>query len=260
MRVLIVDDEPLARTALARILIARSDVEHFDSAADAIEAEDRLAENDYDVMLLDISLPARTGLELLDRLRQRLKPVPSVVFVTAYAQHALTAFEKHAADYILKPFSSARVNEALEFASQRTQSERAVKLLELLPHLRSLNDDRSSKIAIRSNGRILFINPQDVAVVQAQGNYVLLQQEKGTYLLKESISSAADKFKAYGFVRIHRSVLVNASFVEEIRSRSTGEYELRIRGGNQYIVTRTYKDNLKALARMWMGSGTLLAD
>ena len=100
MRVLIVDDEPLARTALARILIARSDVEHFDSAADAIEAEDRLAENDYDVMLLDISLPARTGLELLDRLRQRQKPVPSVVFVTAYAQHALTAFEKHAADRI----------------------------------------------------------------------------------------------------------------------------------------------------------------
>jgi two-component system LytT family response regulator len=135
-----------------------------------------------------------------------------------------------------------------------------VKLLELLPHLRSLNNDRSSKIAIRSNGRILFINPQDVAVVHAQGNYVLLQQEKGTYLLKESISSAADKFKAYGFVRIHRSVLVNASFVEEIRSRSTGEYELRIRGGHQYIVTRTYKDNLKALARMWMGSGTLLAD
>ena len=256
MRVLIVDDEPLARTALARILLARSDVERFDSAADAIEAEDRLAENDYDVMLLDISLPARTGLELLDRLRQRQKPV----FVTAYAQHALTAFEKHAADYILKPFSSERVNEALEFASQRTQSERAVKLLELMPHLRNLNDDRSSKIAIRSNGRILFIHPKDVAVVQAQGNYVLLQQEKGSYLLKESISRAADKFKAYGFVRIHRSVLVNAAFVEEIRSRSTGEYELRIKGGNQYIVTRTYKDNLKALARMWMGSGTLLAD
>jgi two-component system LytT family response regulator len=260
MRVLIVDDEPLARTALARILLARSDVDRFDSAADAIEAEDRLAENDYDVMLLDINLPARTGLELLDRLRQRQKPVPSVVFVTAYAQHALTAFEKHAADYILKPFSSERVNEALEFASQRTQSERAVKLLELMPHLRDLNDDRSSRIAIRSNGRILFIHPKDVAVVEAQGNYVLLQQEKGSYLLKESISKAADKFKAYGFVRIHRSVLVNAAFVEEIRPRSTGEYELRIRGGNQYIVTRTYKDNLKALARMWMGSGTLLAD
>ena len=152
-------------------------------------------------------------------------------------------------EYILKPFSSERVNEALEFTSQRTQSERAVKLLELMPHLRTLNDDRSSKIAIRSNGRILFINPHDAAVVQAQGNYALLRQEKGSYLLREPMNLA------YGFVRIHRSVLVNASFAEEIRSRSTGEYELRIRGGNRYIVTRTYKDNLKALARVWMGSG-----
>lgn len=260
MRVLIVDDEPLARTALAQILTARTDVEHFDSAADAIEAEEHLADNDYDVMLLDISLPARTGLELLDRLRQRRKAVPSVVFVTAYAQHALAAFEKHAADYILKPFSSERVNEALEFASRRTQSERAAKLLELMPHLRTLNDDRSSKIAIRTNARIVFIDPREVAVVQAQGNYVLLQQEKGSYLLKESMASAAEKFKAYGFVRIHRSVLVNSSFVEYIRSRSTGEYELRIKGGKQYVVTRTYKNNLKALARLWVGRGALLAD
>jgi DNA-binding LytR/AlgR family response regulator len=260
MRVLIVDDEPLARTALARILTARPDVEHFESAADAIEAEERLATHDYDVILLDISLPERTGLELLDRLHQRQKPVPSVIFVTAYAQHAVTAFEKHAVDYILKPFSSERVNEALEFASRRTESERAIKLLELMPHLRALNDDSSSKIAIRSDGRILFIDPRDVAVVQAKGNYILLQQEKGSYLLKESISMAADKFKTYGFVRIHRSVLVNSLFVEEIRPRSTGEYELRMRGGDHYTVTRTYKNNLKGLAKMWIGSGTLLAD
>jgi DNA-binding LytR/AlgR family response regulator len=88
----------------------------------------------------------------------------------------------------------------------------------------------------------------------------LLQQDKGSYLLKETISAAAEKFQAYGFVRIHRSVLVNASFVEEIRPRATGEYELRVKGGNQYVVTRTYKNNLKALAKTWMGGGTLLAE
>jgi DNA-binding LytR/AlgR family response regulator len=260
MRVLIVDDEPLVRTALERILTARPDVERFDSAADAMEAEERLANNDYDVMLLDINLPARTGLELLDRMGQCQKAAPSVVLVTAYAQHAVTAFEKHAVDYILKPFSPERVNQALEFASRRTESERAAKLLELMPHLRAATGERTSRIAIRSNGRILFINPRDVAVIRAQGNYVLLQQNKGSYLLKESISTAADKFQAYGFVRIHRSVLVNASFVEEIRPRSTGEYELRLKGGNQYVVTRTYKNNLKTLAKTWMGSGALLAD
>lgn len=260
MRVLIVDDEPLARTALARILAARPDVEHFDSAQDAIEAEEYLSKSNYDVLLLDISLPARTGLELLDRLQQSHKPIPSVIFVTAYAQHAVTAFEKHAVDYILKPFASDRVNQALEFASRRSESERAVRLLELLPQLRTLNDERSSKIAIRSNGRILFINPRDVVVVQAQGNYVLLQQEKGSYLLKETISKAADEFKSYGFVRIHRSVLVNSRFVEEIRPRSTGEYELRIKGGHQFTVTRTYRNNLKTLSALWIGSGTLLAE
>lgn len=261
MRVLIVDDESLVRIALERIVSARPDIEHFDSAADAIEAEERLINNDYDVMLLDISLPARTGLELLDRMRQKgQRSAPSVVFVTAYAQHALSAFERHAVDYILKPFSSERVNQALEFASRRTEGERAARLLELMPDLVAVTNQKTSKIAIRSNGRIIFIDPRDVAVVQAQGNYVLLQQERGSYLLKESISTAADKFQAYGFVRIHRSVLVNASFVEEIRPRSTGEYELRVKGGNQYTVTRTYKNNLKTLAQIWMGSGALLAD
>jgi DNA-binding LytR/AlgR family response regulator len=260
MKVLIVDDEPLVRTALERILTARRDVERFDSAVDAIDAEERLISNHYDVMLLDINLPARSGLELLDRMGQWEKATPSVVLVTAYAQHAVTAFEKHAVDYILKPFSPERVNQALEFAARRGESERATRLLELMPHLRAATDQTAPKIAIRSSGRILFIDPRNVAVIRAQGNYVLLQQEKGSYLLKESISTAADKFQTYGFVRIHRSVLVNASFVEEIRPRSTGEYELQLKGGSQYVVTRTYKNNLKALAKTWMGNGTLLAD
>ena len=119
MRVLIVDDEPLARTALAQILAARPDVERFDAAADAFEAQEHLAKANYDVMLLDISMPELSGLDLLGGLQRQGRPLPSVVMVTAYAQHAVAAFEKHAVDYILKPFSSERVNQALEFASRR---------------------------------------------------------------------------------------------------------------------------------------------
>ena len=259
MRVLIVDDEPLARTALAQILAARSDVERFDSASDAIEAQERLSKHSYDVMLLDISMPELSGLELLGRLQQYGRPLPSVVLVTAHAQHAVAAFEKHAVDYVLKPFSSERVNQALEFAFRRTASERAARFVELMPHLPMLQQ-KSPKIAIKSNGRILFIDPRDLVAVQAEGNYVLLQQEAGSYLLRESISTIAEKLKPYGFVRIHRSVLVNASFVQEIRPCATGEYELRVRGGKEYTVTRTYKKNLKALARFWMGTGNFLAD
>jgi two-component system LytT family response regulator len=259
MRVLIVDDEPLARTALAQILAARPDVERFDSASDAIEAQERLSKHSYDVMLLDISMPELSGLELLGRLQQYGRPLPSVVLITAHAQHAVAAFEKHAVDYVLKPFSSERVNQALEFAFRRTASERAARFVELMPHLPMLQQ-KSPKIAIKSNGRILFIDPHDLVAVQAEGNYVLLQQEAGSYLLRESISTIAEDLKPYGFVRIHRSVLVNASFVQEIRPCATGEYELRVRGGKEYTVTRTYKKNLRALARFWMGTGTFLAD
>ena len=257
MRVLIVDDEPLARAALAKIMTANPDVESFDSANDAIEAQERLSKDSYDVILLDISMPELSGLDLLRRLRQNEHPLPSVVFVTAHAQYAVAAFEKHAADYVLKPFSTERVNQALEFACRRTASERAARLMEFMPHLRT---PPNSKIGIKSNGRILFVDPHDVVVVQAEGNYVLLQRETGSALLRESISTIAEKLKAYGFVRIHRSVLVNASFVQEIRPCATGEYQLRVRDGREYTVTRTYKKNLRSLAAFWIGTGTFLTD
>jgi two-component system, LytTR family, response regulator len=260
MRVLIVDDEPLALTALAQILAARADVEHFDAAPDALEAQQRLSKDVYDVMLLDINMPEVSGLELLGRLQRSDRPAPSVVLVTAHSEHAVAAFEKHAVDYVLKPFTRERVNQALDFAAQRTASERAVRLVELMPHLRPAAPPASSKIAIKNNGRILFIEPRELAVVQAEGNYVLLQQESGSYLLRESISTIAEKLKPYGFVRIHRSVLVNASFVRELRPCSTGEYELRLKDGKEFTVTRTYKKNLRALARYWVGAGAFPPD
>lgn len=258
MRVLIVDDEPLARTALAQILEARPDVEGFDAANDAIEAQERLAHENYDVMLLDVSMPELSGLELLSRLEHDRRPIPSVVFVTAYAQYALAAFERHAVDYIVKPFSDERVNQALDFAFHRSASERAARLLEFLPYLKALAPQHSAKIAIKSNGRILFVDPCDVVAVEAEGNYVLLQREKGSDLLRESISTIADKLRPFGFIRIHRSVLVNAAFVLDIRPCPTGEYQLRLKDGRVYTVTRTYKKNLSGLAGFWIGTGTFL--
>jgi two-component system LytT family response regulator len=260
MRVLIVDDEPLARAALAKILTANPAVESFDSANDAIEAQQRLSKDTYDVMLLDISMPELSGLDLLGRMQRNERPLPSVVFVTAHAQFAVAAFEKHAVDYVLKPFSGERVNQAIEFACRRTASERAARLIEWMPRPQALTQQRSSKIGIKSNGRIVFIDPHDVVAVQAEGNYVLLQRETGSDLLRESISTIAEKLKAYGFVRIHRSVLVNPSFVQEIRPCTTGEYQLRVKDGRQYTATRTYKHNLKSLAAFWIGTGTFLTD
>jgi two-component system LytT family response regulator len=254
MRVLIVDDEPLARNALEQALRGRNDIEALDSAIDAIQALAMMQKEKYDVVLLDIRMPELSGIELADRLNKRIRPVPSIIFVTAHDQHAVAAFENHAVDYVLKPFSSDRIHDALNVAFRRTDNERAARLLRTLPHLETLLSRPSSKVAIKAKGRILFIDPKEVAIIRAEGNYALLEKRSGSYLLRESLSVLAEKLKPHGFIRIHRSVLVNTSFVEEIRPCSTGEYVLRVTGGQELTVSRMYKNNLKSIAQLWIGT------
>jgi len=260
MRVLIVDDECLAQTALANVLSARSDVEHFDTANDAIEALEKLATGSYDVLVLDINMLDLSGTEIVDRLRERKLPLPSIVFVTANVEHAVAAFQRHTVDYVLKPFSNERINEALDRASRRAKGEQAAKLIETLPQLQKVSRPGPPMIAIKAKGRILFINPGDVVAVQAEGNYVSLQRESDSYLLRESISVVAEKLRPYGFIRVHRSALVNTSFVVEIKPYSTGRYGLRVKGGKEYAITRGYKKNLKSLTEFRIGSGVFLAE
>jgi DNA-binding LytR/AlgR family response regulator len=260
MRVLIVDDEPLEETALANILSTRRDAEHLDSANGASEALDKLATNSYDVLLLDINMLELAGTQLVEQLRERNLPLPSIVFVTAHVEHAVAAFEKFTVDYVLKPFSTNSINEALDRASRRAKGERAAKLIESLPQLQKLSAPGHPMIAIKAKGRILFINPRDVVAVQAEGNYVSLQRESDSYLLRESISAVAEKLKPYGFIRIHRSALVNTSFVVEIKPYSAGKYGLRVKGGKEFAVTSGYKKNLKPLTEFRIGSGAFLTE
>ncbi|MFZ3216108.1 MAG: LytTR family DNA-binding domain-containing protein [Candidatus Acidiferrales bacterium] len=127
--------------------------------------------------------------------------------------------------------------------------------LDFLPQLEGTLA-RPSRIAIKARGRILFIDPAEVVAVEAQGNYVLLRRAQGSELLRESISIAAEKLAPYGFVRIHRSVIVNSAFVEEIQPWATGEYILRVKGGKQFTVSRTYRKNLHALTPLWIGTNS----
>jgi two-component system, LytTR family, response regulator len=124
----------------------------------------------------------------------------------------------------------------------------------LPPQLQIATKGSASRIAIKAGKKILFVDSADIIAVEAEGNYVLLQHKSSGYLLRESISTMAEKLSLFGFVRIHRSSLVNAAFVEEIQPLSTGEYVLRLRGGRKYIVTRTYKKNLQLLAESWIGT------
>lgn len=144
---------------------------------------------------------------------------------------------------------------ALDFA--RGVEAQTPRSTETLPRLKALAKAQSVRVAIKVRGRILFINLRDVVSVQAAGNCVWLQRNASSYLLREPISVVAETLETHGFIRIHRSMLVNTSFVEEIKPLSTGEYCLRVEDGKEYTVTRTYKKNLKSLAELWIGTGAL---
>ena len=133
----------------------------------------------------------------------------------------------------------------------------AASLMRVSRQLETIAKRQGPRIAFKAKGTILLLNLFDIVAVQAEGNYVSLQHRPHHYLVHESLSSMADKLKPYGFIRIHRSVVVNISAVEEVQPLPTGEYRLRVRGGKEYLVTRTYKHNLRDLAQLWVGTERL---
>lgn len=155
--------------------------------------------------------------------------------------------------YEITPFLPENVHAA---ASQHARAlpQRTGTSPQVSPLIPVSKNLKAPRMAIKAKGRILFIDPTELVSVHAEGNYVLLQKHTGSYLLRATMSEMVDKLERYGFIRIHRSILVNRVFVEEMQSYSTGNYGLRIRGGKVYAVSRTYKKNLKLLADCWLGT------
>ena len=189
---------------------------------------------------------------------ERYYPVSAAASPRAFDEHTSTAIEKRAVDQVLKPASTDRIRRAVDTAFRGTAEEHPAELAETLPQLRTFSQRQSAKIAIKAKGSIVFIDPNDVIAVEAEGNYVSVQRRSDSYWLRESISVMAEILKPYGFVRIHRSVLVNSSCVEQIKSRPARAYGLRTTNGKEYTVTRTYKNNLKSLAAAWIGTDIFL--
>jgi len=160
-------------------------------------------------------------------------------------------------DYPLESRAEDRSYEPVDTSLLPATRVDATNLIRTLRQLEAIAKRQAPRIAFRTKGRILFLNLAEIVAVQAEGNYVSLQHRLNPYLLRESLSSMAEKLKPYGFIRIHRSVVVNISAVEEIQPLATGEYRLRVKGGKTYLVTRTYKDNLRDLAQLWVGSERL---
>jgi DNA-binding LytR/AlgR family response regulator len=160
----------------------------------------------------------------------------------------------------LTPALGSRLGHAISTLEEKMQAGRTASISKVLPELQNPTSRKSVRIAIKAKGKILLIDPVDVIAVEAHGNYVLVQHASRSHLLRESISTMEEKLSPHGFVRIHRSVLVNAALVEEIQPWSTGEYVLRVRGGKEYTVTRTYKKNLQLLAQSWIGTDGFAAE
>ena len=160
-------------------------------------------------------------------------------------------------DYSVKSTSDDGFFESAASSSLPVTRVDAADLTRLLQQLEVIAKRRAPRIAFKVQGRILFLDLADIVAVQAEGNYVSLRHRPNPYLLRESLSAMAEKLKPYGFIRIHRSVVVNISAVEEIQPLPTGEYRLRVKGGKEYLVSRTYKDNLRDLAQLWVGSERL---
>ena len=160
-------------------------------------------------------------------------------------------------DYPLESKTEDRFYEPADASLLPVTRGDAANLIRALQQFEAIAKRQGPRIAFKAKGRILFVDLAEIVAVQAEGNYVSLRHRPHPYLLRESLSSMAEKLKPYGFIRIHRSVVVNISAVEKIQPLPTGEYRLSVKGGKEYLVTRTYKHNLRDLAQLWIGSERL---
>lgn len=180
------------------------------------------------------------------------KAVHGNAFVSARA-HESDTIANGGGNYALEPTSADELYESTDVSLLPVTQVDITRLIRVLRHLEIIAKRQSPRIAFKSKGRICFMELSELVAVQAEGNYVSLRHRPHPHLLRESISSIAEKLKPYGFIRIHRSVVVNSSAVEEVQPLPTGEYRLRVKGGMEYMVTRTYKENLRDLAQLWVG-------
>ena len=177
----------------------------------------------------------------------------------AIAREMLVEQAVHGNSGALERNTISSVRSRQDYTPESTADEfcEAANLMRVLRQLEGIAKRQAPRIAIKAKGKILFLDVAEIVAVQAEGNYISLRHRTNPYLLRESLSSMAAKLKPYGFVRIHRSAVVNISAVEEIQPLPTGEYRLRVKGGKEYLVTRSYKHNLRDLAQLWVGSERL---
>ncbi|MGB3543754.1 LytR/AlgR family response regulator transcription factor [Rubrivirga sp.] len=229
LSVLIVDDEPLARRGVRARLARIGGVEvvgECGSGREAVEAIRAVDEDDQpiDLVFLDVQMPGLDGFGVVEAIGPGAMPV--VVFVTAYDEHALRAFEAEALDYLLKPIDDDRLRRAVDRAIDRVHDRRRGERSEPL------------RFAVRGGGRVRYIDAQDVVYVEAAGDYVVLHAADGSHLLRATMEAVGRDLEGEGFVRVHRSTLARASSVREVRSDGSGGGTAVLEDGTELRVSR----------------------
>ena len=246
MRVLIADDEPLARERVRGLLAREPDIAIVAEACNGLEAVEAIRRTTPDVVFLDVQMPELDGFGVIERIG--VQDFPVVIFATAYDEFALRAFEVAALDYLLKPFDPDRFHQAVERARAQGGRKDALKT-ELLGLLESLPTHRRylERIVLKSGGRISFLQTEDVDCIEAEGNYVRLCAGSDEHLLRMTLSALEERLDPSRFARIHRSTIVNLTRVRELQSSFHGEYAVILRSGKHLTLSRGYRDKLDDL-------------
>ncbi|SNT31536.1 two component transcriptional regulator, LytTR family [Granulicella rosea] len=247
IRVLVVDDEDSARLRITDLLRADPDIGEIAEACNGQEALQSIQTRKPDLLLLDIQMPGMNGFELIDALGPGRMPL--TVFVTAYDQHAIRAFEANALDYLLKPFSDERMQAALARAKGRMEDlqirEFGQGLARALSHA-PMRREYPDRLAVKSDGVTRFVTAKQIDWIEAAGPYVTLHIGGKQLLHRHSLTSLLDQLDPRQFVRVHRSTVVNLESIVQLEPLSHGEFEMLTRHGGRLRVSRTYRAALEA--------------
>jgi two-component system, LytTR family, response regulator len=245
-RVLIADDEPLARERIRMLLADEDWIDVVAECADGTSAIGAIEKLHPDLVFLDVQMPGATGFDVIETVGATR--MPFVIFVTAYDRYALKAFDVHALDYLLKPFDRERFQQAIgkarEQLGRHTAGELERRLLALVRDLRPA-PHRLDRFVVKSGGRVFFVRTDEIEWIEAAGNYVKLHVGSDAHLFRETMNSIESKLDPDHFFRIHRSHIVNIERVKELQPWFNGEYVVVLRTGLRLTLSRGYREKMQ---------------
>ena len=246
LKILIADDEPLARERLRKLIEKHADLDLVAECSDGAETASKILKLQPDIVFLDVQMPEKTGFEVIHEIQG--KAAPAIVFVTAYDQYAINAFDVSAVDYLLKPFDRERFERSLEKARQSANKPDAIpKNLEALLNNLAPQNKEQERIAIKTNNKVILLRTDQIDFVDADDNYINVHVGAEKHMLRETLASFEEKLSARKFMRISRSVIVNMDRIKELQPLFHGEYSVILKDGTRLTLSRSYRDKIQDL-------------